>query len=122
VAERGRALPLIALAALAFHVPAALMGWRSGGLDGLALALALTTAVVLCLLLRELRALQPVVLGLVVVAAVVAAGTALAFVPAALLLSPAPAAGVGVVVYVGLVTAVRPAGLRDAWRYLRALA
>jgi hypothetical protein len=77
---------------------------------------------VLCLLLRELRALQPVVLGLVVVAAVVAAGTALAFVPAALLFSPAPAAGVGVVVYVGLVTAVRPAGLRDAWRYLRALA
>jgi hypothetical protein len=122
VAERGRALPLIALAALALHVPLALAGWRLAALDGLAVALALTTAVVLVLLLRQLEAVRPAGLGLAQVGAIVAAGTALAFVPAALLLPAVPAAVVGLVVYTALVAVVRPRGLGDAWRYLRALA
>jgi hypothetical protein len=122
VAERGRALPLIALAALALHVPLALAGWRLAALDGLAVALALTTAVVLVLVLRQLEAVRPAGLGLAQVGAIVAAGTALAFVPAALLLPAVPAAVVGLVVYTALVAVVRPRGLGDAWRYLRALA
>ena len=122
VAERGRALPLIALAALAVHVPLAIAGWRLAGLDGLAVALALTTGAVLVLLLRQLGAVRSAGLGLALVAAMVAGGVALAFVPPALLLPAVPAATVGVVLYVVLVVVVRPRGLRDAWRYLRALA
>jgi hypothetical protein len=122
VAERSRALPLVALAALAAHVPLAIAGWRLAALDGLAVALALTTGAVLVLLLRQLGAVRPAGLGLSLVAAIAAGGVALAFVPPWLLLPPVPAAAAGAILYVILFAVVRPRGLRDAWCYLRALA
>ena len=92
------------------------------GLDGLALALAATTGAVLAALLSGLRALGPTVRGLALAALTVAVGTVLAYAVPALLLSAVPAAAVGLCVYGALLAVVRPAGLRAAWSYLRALA
>jgi hypothetical protein len=121
VAGRTRGLPLIAVAALALQVPAA---WAAGELlqlEGLALALALTTFLVLAALLLELEALANSARGLLVAAAVVVAVSAAAFVPPALVFGPVGSAVVGVALYVVGLAALRPRGLRSAWSYLRAL-
>lgn len=122
VADRGRALPLVALGAVAVHVPVAIAGWRLAGLDGLAVALALTTAGVLMLLLGQLGAVRRTVRGLAVATAIVAGAAGVSFVPPGLLLPSLPAAVTGILVYLVLIAAVRPSGLREAWLYLRALA
>ena len=121
VASSGRRLPLLAVGALAFHVPTAVVGELAGGLDGLAGALAATTAIVLLGLLAMLGAVAATVRGLAAAAATAAALAAAAFVPAWLLLAPVAAAAAGVVAYAALMAAVRPPGLRAAWRYLHAL-
>ena len=57
------------------------------------------------------------------IAAVTVALLALvAFVPPSLVLAPAAAAAVGLALYVAVLGLVRPAPLRGAWLYLRALA
>lgn len=122
VAGRSRTLPLIALAALALHVPVAWAGQRLLGLDGLALALAITTAAVLAVLLAQLHALAATARGLALASLAVAALAVVAFVPPALVLAPPAAAIVGLAAYAALVGLVRPAGLREAWQYLRAFA
>jgi hypothetical protein len=122
VAGKGRLLPLIAVGAVGLQVGVAWAGQTLFGLDGLALALAVTTAAVLTALLAQLGALGPTARGLVLAALTVAAGVAVAYVVPGLLLSAVPSAVVGLGVYALLVGFVRPAGLRDAWRYLRALA
>jgi hypothetical protein len=121
VAGSGRRLPLLAVGALALHVPVAIVGEAVGGLAGLAVALAVTTAVILLGLLAMLRAVAATVLGLATAAATAATLAAVAFVPAWLLLPSAAGALVGVLVYGALVAVLRPAGLRGAWRYLHAL-
>ena len=121
VASSGRRLPLLALGALALHVPAAIIGEVVGGLAGLAVALAATTAVILFGLLATLGAVRATVRGLGSAAAAAAAFAAAAFVPAWLLLSPVAAAVAGVLAYGALFAVVRPAGMREAWHYLRAL-
>ena len=121
VAGRGRALPVIAVAAVVLQVGLAWTGQRLLGLDGLALALAATTGAVLAALLAGLRALGPTARGLGLAALTVAAGTVLAYLPAGLLLPAVAAAAVGLGVYVALLAVVRPAGFLDAWRYLRTL-
>ena len=121
VASSGRRLPLLAMGALALHVPAAIIGEVLGGLAGLAVALAATTAVILFGLLATLGRCRATVRGLGIAAATAGAFAAAAFVPAWLLLAPVVAAVVGVLVYGALVAVVRPPGLRAAWRYLRAL-
>lgn len=121
VAGRGRALPLIAIAAVLLQVVLAVAGQRLFGLDGLALALAITTAAVLAALLSGLGSLAPTVRGLALATLTVGVGALLAFMPPALLLPAAAAAAVGVVLYVALLALARPAGLLTAWRYLRAL-
>ncbi len=122
VAGNGRVLPLVAVGAVVLQVGVAWAARRLFGLEGLALALALTTAVVLTALLAGLRALGPTARGLGLATLTVAAGAALAYVVPGVFLSAVPAAVVGLIVYVAIVGVVRPAGLRDAWRYLRALA
>ncbi len=116
-----RLLPVLAAGALVVHVPAAIVGEVVGGLDGLAVALAATTAVILLGLLATLGAVPSTVRGLAIAAATVGALAALAFVPAWLVFGPVPAAAVGLGLYGILVAAVRPPGLRAAWGYLRAL-
>ena len=122
VAGRTRRLPLVALVSLAIHVPLAWAAGEIAGLEGLALALAITTAFVLCWLLHMLGALGEAARGLLVAAGTVALFAAVAFVPVGIALTAGVAAAVGLLVYVALVAVVRPRGLLDAWRYLRALA
>jgi hypothetical protein len=121
VAGRTRGLPLIALAVLAIQIP---VSWAAGELlqlEGLALTLALSTFLVLAALLAELGAFALAVRGLLVAAGFVAAGGVIAFAPPALALGSAASAVLGLVVYFALLALVRPRGLRESWRYLRAL-
>jgi hypothetical protein len=121
VAGRTRMLPALSAAALALQVPLAWVAAAWLELNGLALALALTTLLVLVALLRELGALAVVARPLAGAALAVVGLSLLAFVPPALALESFPAAGVGLVLYVALLTLIRPRGLALGWRYLRAL-
>jgi hypothetical protein len=121
VAGRLRPLPVIAAAALALQVALAWLGFELLELDGLAVALALSTLFVLTALLRELDALRTGLRGILRAAVAIGAVAALAFLLPALLFGTVVAAIVGLVLYVGLVTAWRPAGLTRSWGYLRAL-
>jgi hypothetical protein len=121
VVGSGGRLPLLAATALALHVPIAFAGEAIGGLDGLALALALTTGLILVGLLTMLRSLEPVTRGIGVAVLTVAVLAAAGFVPAWLLLGRTAAAVVGALVYAALLAGFRPPGLRAAWGYLRTL-
>ena len=121
VAERLRPLPWIGAAALVLQV---LLAWAFAGLldlDGLAIALTLSTFLVLLALLKELDALFDGVRGVAVAAATIAVFTVVAFLPAGLVLGSVPGAMVGLAAYVALMALVRPRGLRASWAYLRAL-
>jgi hypothetical protein len=121
VRGRARWLPLLALAVLGAQVLVAWGGRAAFGLGGIAAGLAVTTILVLAVLLVALGALAAVARGLAV-AAIVCGGLALlAFGLPRLVVGPFASAATGLVVY-GVVLAVwRPAGLRAAWAYVRAL-
>jgi hypothetical protein len=121
VAEKTRALPWIGIAALALQVPLAWLGAELFELDGLALAMAATTFLVLAALLRELGALGSAARGLAGAAALVALVAVVAFLPLSLVLASGLAAIVGLAVYAALLAVLRPRGLRSAWGYLRDL-
>ncbi|HET9939212.1 MAG TPA: hypothetical protein VFQ28_10485, partial [Gaiella sp.] len=121
VAERLRPLPVIAAVALALQLALAWVGFELLELDGLAVALALSTIFVLTALLRELGALHTGFRGIVRAAAAIGAVAVAAFLLPSLLFGAVAAALVGLVLYVVLVTAWRPAGLTRSWGYLRAL-
>jgi hypothetical protein len=121
VRGRGRWLPLLAVAALVTQV---LIEWgaRSAfGLAGVAAGLALTTAVVLAVLLARLGALERVVVGLITATIVCGGLAAVAFGLPRLVIGPVPAAIAGLVVYAAVLAAWRPIGLREAWTYLHTL-
>ena len=121
VAERLRPLPWIGAAALVLQV---FLAWAFAGLldlDGLAIALTLSTFLVLLALLKELDALFDGVRGVAVAAATIAVFAVVAFLPAGLVLGSVPGAMVGLAAYVALMALVRPRGLRASWAYLRAL-
>jgi hypothetical protein len=121
VAERPRALPVIGGVALALQIGVAWIGSELFELDGLAVALALSTLFVLAALLRQLGALEPGLRGIVRAAAVIATVALAAFVPSGILLATVPAAIVGLALYALLMGAWRPRGLTESWGYLRAL-
>jgi hypothetical protein len=121
VVGRLRRLPWIGAAALAVQIPLAWAASELLGLDGLALALALSTFLVLTALLRELGALREATRGLLFAAAFVATVTLASFVPPDVFLGSVASAAVGLVVYGALVGVLRPRGLTDSWSYLRAL-
>jgi hypothetical protein len=121
VAGRLRLLPVIGAVALGVQIALAWIGSELFELDGLAIALTLSTLLVLAALLAQLGALETGLRGIVRAAAVVAAVAIVAFVPANLLLGTLSAAVAGVVVYVVIVAAWRPHGLTESWGYLRAL-
>jgi hypothetical protein len=122
VAGRARRMPLLAVLVVAVTAPLAWAGQELGGLYGLALALALATGVGLVGMLAALASVWSTLRGLLVAAGVVAVFAVAAYVPPAVLLPSFAGASVGLVLYVGLLTLVRPAGLRASWRYLRSLA
>jgi hypothetical protein len=120
VAGRLRALPWIGAAAIAMQVLLAWIGSDLLELDGLAVALTLSTLFVLAALLRELGPLVPALRGIVRAAVIVAAVTLVAYVPLGFLLGT-PAALAGLLGYVALLALWRPGGLTESLRYLRAL-
>jgi hypothetical protein len=121
VRGRARWLPLLAVGALAAHVPLEWAGSSAWGLGGIAAGLALTTAAVLAVLLEALGALRTASLG--IAAAAVSCGLpALAGFGLASLVPEAIAAGaVGLLLYCAVLAVWRPAGLQSAWGYLRRL-
>ena len=121
VAGRTRGLPWIALGALALQVPLAWLGSSVLELDGLALAMGLTTTLILGVLLRELDAFAETARRLGLAAALVAGLTVAAFLPPSLILGSLASALVGVLAYAALLAILRPRGLVAGWRYLRAL-
>lgn len=122
VAGRLRALPWIGLGAIALQVVLAWAGAAVLELEGLALALAISTLLVLLGLLLQLEALGLALRGLVTAALVLAAVALVAFGPISLILGPALASALGLVAYGTVLLVARPRGLVDGWRYLRALA
>jgi hypothetical protein len=121
VARRTRGLPWIALGALLLQIPLAWAGGRLFELDGLAVALAVSTFVVFAAQLVELNTFVGTARGFVTAAAVVVGVGAVAFALPAFVLGPFAAASLGLVAYVALLAALRPRGLGESWRYLRAL-
>jgi hypothetical protein len=121
VAQRAGRLPLVAVAVLAAHVPIAFAGQVLAGLWGLAVALAISTALALAWLLVLLDALRATVGDLLTATVVVGATAAASFAVCAWLLGPAAAATLALVVYAAAVLLFRPPGLVRSWAYLRAL-
>ncbi len=121
VVNRLRALPLIGVAALALQLLLAWIGSELFELDGLAVALALSTLFVLVGILRELDALRAGIRGIAGAALALAAVTLVAYLPLGLVLGSVAAALAGLFVYCVLVAVWRPAGLTRSWSYLRAL-
>jgi hypothetical protein len=121
VRGRARWLPLLAAAALGVHVPIEWAGRELFGLGGLAGGMAVTTALVLAVLLVALGALERTVRGLLLSAAVCGGAAALLFGVPGALLGRIVAAAVGLVLYATVLGVWRPAGLRSAWTYVRAL-
>jgi O-antigen/teichoic acid export membrane protein len=122
VRGRARWLPLLAIVALAVHVPVEWAGSSLWGLGGIAAGLALTTAGVLAVLLAALGVLRSASAG-VAVAAVSCGIPALAgFGLASFLPEAIAAAALGLALYTAILGIWRPAGLVHAWGYLRRLA
>jgi hypothetical protein len=121
VVERGRVLPLLAIAALALQVPVAWAGSRIAGLAGIAVGLAVTTSGILVTLLVVLGALVATLRGLLAGALTCGLLAAAAFGAASLVLSAIPAAVLGFAVYAGVLAVWRPTGLSGSWAYLRGL-
>lgn len=121
----GRPRPLVPLAAaaVAVHVPLAWGLGKAFGLPGLAVAIALSTLLVLAALLYAIapRALRLSAVGLGELAATEAALAGVSFGLLALVLGGIPAALLGLALYGALLLAWRPRGLRQAWAYVRAL-
>jgi hypothetical protein len=122
VAGRGSRLPLVGLGVLAAHVPLALAGQVIAGLEGLALALAVSTGLAFAWMLALLDAARSTLERLVVAVALVGGCALVGFVPAGALLGPAGAAVAGLAVAGVALALVRPSGLTSAWHYLRELA
>jgi hypothetical protein len=123
VAGRTRRLPWLSLGALVVHVPIVWAGKALFGLAGIALALAVTTALVLAglLLLLSPDAFARVARGLATAAAWSGGLALAAYALLALALPPIPAAALGLLAYAALLAALRPRGLVRAWAYVRAL-
>ncbi len=123
VVERPTVLLPLAPVALAVHIPITLALREALGLDGLAIALAISTSFVLVVLLMAVspRLLELASLGLGRVTLGFAVLTVAAFGLASLALPPVPAAGLGLALYALALAIVRPRGLREAVAYVRVL-
>jgi peptidoglycan biosynthesis protein MviN/MurJ (putative lipid II flippase) len=123
VMHRTRFLLPLAAAALLVDLPISAAARAWGGLEGVALALGISTLLLVLGLMAVLGQdmLRHSVLGLARVSLTVLAAAALAFGGASLLLAAIPAAVLGLVVYAAILVAMRELGLADAWHYVRAL-
>ncbi len=123
VAGRERRLPVLAGLCLALHVPVTAVAVDAFELAGAALALTISTGLVLValLLLLSPQVLQTGARGLLVGAAVIGGLALVSFGAAGAVLPAEPAAVVGAAAFCGMLVVARGLGLRQAWGYLRAL-
>ena len=123
VAERPTVLVPLAVALPLVQVPLAWGLEQPLGIDGLAVALALTTLLALGVLMAGLsgRTLALAAAGIGRLAVVLIAIAALSFGVLDALVGGIAAAALGTAVYVALLRLALPLGLRDAWAYIRAL-
>jgi hypothetical protein len=123
VVGRGRGLVPLAVATLLVQVPLAWGLREVWGLDGIALALGLTTGLALIGVLAELslRMLQLTLGGVLRAALSLGALAAATFGIAWLVLGDVAAALAGLAAYSAVLAIVRPPGLRQAWAYVRVL-
>jgi peptidoglycan biosynthesis protein MviN/MurJ (putative lipid II flippase) len=123
VVERSRVLVPTAIGAVLVHIPISLILRDLWGLEGLALALGVSTLGVLAALLLALspHALVSAATSLARVGLVVGAVAAISFGALALVADDELAAAAGLAVYTVALLAVRPRGLREAWGYVREL-
>ena len=122
VSGRGGRLPLVGLGVLAVHVPLAFAGQALAGLEGLALALAVSTGIAFAWMLGLLDAVRSTLERLASAVAIVGGCALVGFVPAGAVLGPAVAAVAGLALSGAALAVVRPSGLTSAWHYLRELA
>jgi hypothetical protein len=123
VVGRGRGLVPLAVGALLVQVPLAWGLREVWGLNGIALALGLTTSLVLVGVLAELslRMLQLTLAGVLRAALLLGGLAVVAFGGARLVLPDLGAALAGLAAYTVILALLRPPGLRHAWAYMRAL-
>jgi len=123
VMERSRFLVAVAVAAVAVDVPLTWAFRAAFGLEGIAIALAVTTFGVLIALSAGVskRMLALSVLGLGRLAVAIGALAGLSFGLVSSVLGGFPAAAAGLALYALLLAVWRPRGLREAWSYVRAL-
>ncbi|MDQ3821920.1 MAG: hypothetical protein M3321_01600 [Actinomycetota bacterium] len=123
VMERSHRLELLAVVAVAVHVPVTIALREAFGLPGIAFALALTTCGVIAALMVTVspRMLAVSALGVGRLAIRLALVVGLSFGVLALLVGGVAAAAAGLALYALLLAAIRPRGLREAWAYVRAL-
>ncbi len=123
VMQRPGVLLPLALAVLGLHLPLALGLRNLFGLQGIAVALALSTLAVLIVMLASLsrRMLVLCALGLGRLTLIQTVIGVLSFGAVSLFVSGIPAALGGLTLYLLLLAVVRPHQLRDAWAYVRAL-
>jgi hypothetical protein len=123
VMHRTQLLIPLALAGVAVSIPISIAGRALWGLTGVAVALGISTVLLVLGLMASLapRMLVLGVVGLGRLSLLVGAATALAFGGASLVLSAVPAAAAGLALYALLLVAMRQFGLAEAWHYVRAL-
>ena len=123
VANKARRLPLLAIGALLLDVVLTWTAVDAFELDGAALALTVSTLVVLAVLLVLLspRVLAESGRRLALGAAAIGALALVSFAVPARVLPNTAAAVVGVAAFAALLVAVRDRGLQQAWSYLRTL-
>src|SRR5262249_40480132 len=121
VRGRARWLPLLALGALAAHVPVEWAGATAWGLGGVAAGVGGTAAGVLVALLVALGALRTASRGVAIAALSCGVPALAGFGLASLLPSAVGAAALGLLAYCVVLAVWRPAGLVASWGYLRRL-
>jgi hypothetical protein len=123
VAEKRWTLLPISAVGFGVCIPVGLALRALWGLPGIALALGVSTFVISAGLMATLapRTLLIALAGLARLALIVGGAAALAFGGLSLLMSPLPAAIVGVLVYATVIYSLRSLGLSEAWLYVRGL-
>jgi hypothetical protein len=123
VADRKRLLVPVALAGPIAMIPLGLGLRAAWGMPGIAIALGLSTLVIALGLMWAIarQTLEIALLGIARLSLALGAASAFAFGALSLVVSPIPAAALGVLVYAMIVASLRSLGLRDAWTYVRGL-
>ena len=123
IAGRARLLPVLAIGCLVLHVPMTLIGSALFEVDGVAVALGVTTLVLFgaCLTLLSPGAVWQTVWALHQPVFQTVGAAVVAFGGASLVLPPLAAGAAGIVAYVVILLLTRSRGLEASWSYVRAL-